>query len=150
MFVFIKAKIIKQNLDALVYNAFSEVLTMENKEEMTRLLDYIERHLNRKLGLEELAGVAYLSKYHFHRLFRRETGEPVTRYITKRRLARACADLALTEDRILDIALRYQYGSHEAFTRAFKRVYAVTPDEYRRQSLPSQGPGSVRVRVRAA
>ncbi|SHI20883.1 transcriptional regulator, AraC family [Sporobacter termitidis DSM 10068] len=129
---------------------------MEHKEDIRRLLDYIERHLSRKLELEELAGIAFLSKYHFHRLFRQETGESVTSYIRRRRMARAAAELATTGDRILDIALRYQYGSHEAFTRAFKRIYSLTPEEYRRQHTAARhighhhGAGGTTMCARAA
>ena len=105
--------------------------------EIPRLLDYIEAHLSQKIGLQELADIAYLSKYHFHRIFRRETGESVTRYITGRRMARAAAELAMTDNRILDIALEYQYGSHEAFTRAFKRFYGISPETYRKTHAAS-------------
>ncbi len=56
-------------------------------------------------------------------------------YVRKRRLTEAARALVHTNRRILDIALDWQYDSHEAFTRAFKRAYSLTPFEYRRRGI---------------
>jgi AraC-like DNA-binding protein len=95
-------------------------------------LDFIEKNLTNTIRLEELSNIVYLSKYHYHRLFHALTGDSVKRYISKRRMAEAARELATTPSRILDIALKYQFGSQEAFTRAFKRLYGMAPGEYRR------------------
>jgi AraC-like DNA-binding protein len=105
---------------------------MENEQKIRESLDYIEQNLVGEIRLEDLAGTVYLSKYHYHRLFHRLTGESVKHYINKRRMAGAAADLIQTDSRILDIAVKYQYGSQEAFTRAFKRLYNMPPAEYRK------------------
>jgi AraC-like DNA-binding protein len=105
---------------------------MAYEKKISESLDYIEKNLDRDIRLEELSNTVYLSKYHYHRLFRRQTGESVQRYISKRRMAVAASELVRSDERILDIALRYRFGSQEAFTRAFKRVYGVAPGEYRR------------------
>lgn len=106
---------------------------MEHEQEIRRSLDYIERNLSSRLRLEELSKIACLSKYHYHRLFQKMNGESVMRYITRRRMARAASELVRTDARILDIAVTYQFSSQEAFSRAFKNVYGLTPGEYRRQ-----------------
>ena len=95
-------------------------------------LEYIEKNLEDKINLDDLAQKAYLSKYHYHRLFHKITGESVTRYITKRRMEKAAEELVQTDRPIIDIALRYQYASQESFSRAFTRIYDLTPGKYRR------------------
>lgn len=105
---------------------------MKEERRIWQTLDYIEAHLDEKISLDELARRACLSKYHFHRLFRRETGEPVQQYIRRRRMERAAGELAETDRPILEIALDCRYSSQEAFSRAFARVYSLTPGEYRR------------------
>ncbi|TCP47973.1 AraC family transcriptional regulator [Tumebacillus sp. BK434] len=96
-------------------------------------IEYIEDHLTSELELAELAAVACYSAYHFHRLFQMLTGMTVMNYIRNRRLDRAACELIRTKDNILDIALEYGFGSHETFTRAFKRVFQTTPGAYRKQ-----------------
>jgi AraC-like DNA-binding protein len=124
---------------------------MENEQKIRESLDYIEQNLAGELKLEDLAGTVYLSKYHYHRLFHRLTGESVKQYINKRRMAEAASDLMQTDIRILDIAIKYQYGSQEAFTRAFKRLYGMPPAEYRRLYQRSTGrPGGSQISCRAA
>jgi AraC-like DNA-binding protein len=94
-------------------------------------IEYIENNLNNKIELRELAEQVYLSKYHFHRLFRSSVGEPVAEYIRKRRLMEAAKDLLNTDEKIVDIAFKYQFGSQETFTKAFKRLYGIPPKEFR-------------------
>lgn len=106
---------------------------MNYEQKMRESLDYIENNLSNKIRLEDLSRIAFLSKYHYHRLFHKTVGEPVSKFITKRRMASAATELVRTEARILDIALKYQFSSQEAFTRAFKGVYGISPGEYRKQ-----------------
>lgn len=94
-------------------------------------IEYIEDNLDNKIELKELADKAFLSKYHFHRVFHSVVGEPVAEYIRKRRLKEAASELITTDNKIVDIALKYQFSSQEAFTKAFKRFYGVPPREFR-------------------
>lgn len=100
-------------------------------ETIQKTLDHIELHIGGKMEIERLAEAAGLSPFYFQRLFSRLVKKPVREYIKLRRLARACEVLANRERRILDLALDYGFGSHEAFTRAFKAAYGITPEEYR-------------------
>jgi AraC-like DNA-binding protein len=95
-------------------------------------IEYIEHNLNKKIELKELADKVFLSKYHFHRVFHASVGEPVAEYIRKRRLMEAANELQGTDDKIVDIALKYQFSSQEAFTKAFKKLYGMPPREFRR------------------
>jgi AraC family transcriptional regulator len=95
--------------------------------------DYIEAHLDRRLTLEEIARAAFLSPYHFHRIFSQVAGRGVMSYVRERRLTEA-ADLLLNTDRpVADIALNAQFGSQSSFTRAFKQLFGVAPAAYRRR-----------------
>lgn len=105
---------------------------MNHSLKMHNSLEYIEKNLSSRLELDELAKKAYMSKYHYHRLFHKAVGESLNKYISRRRMERAAFELVETDEPIIDIALKYQYGSQEAFSRAFKRVYDITPGKYRR------------------
>jgi len=104
---------------------------MEWLERMNRALDYIERHLEEELNLEEAARAAYSSAFHFHRLFHMVSGLTVTEYVRRRRLTLAAQELASTEARVVDVALKYGYDSPESFAKAFRRLHGVSPSEAR-------------------
>ncbi len=96
---------------------------------------FIENHLNEDIRVEEAAGAAGYSYYHFHRIFEAVLGETAGNYIRSRRLKRAADDLLYTDKRILDIALDYQFDSQEAFNRAFKKAFKVSPGIYRKNRI---------------
>ncbi|NOW05703.1 helix-turn-helix transcriptional regulator [Clostridium beijerinckii] len=98
-------------------------------------IEYIENNLNKKIQLKELADKAFLSKYHFHRVFHSVVGEPVAEYIRKKRLEEASNELLTTENKIIDIALKYQFSNQESFTRAFKKLYGIPPKEFRKNKI---------------
>lgn|SRR5690625_1274362 len=95
-------------------------------------IDYIEDHLQEPLTMNDIAVQAGFSKFHFHRIFHEKIGMSITEYIRMRRLANASAALLFTNEKILDIALYYQFQSQEAFTRAFKKTYHLPPGQYRK------------------
>lgn len=95
-------------------------------------IEYVEEHLHEPLKLEDIAWQSGFSKFHFHRIFQSSIGMSITEYIRMRRLANASAALLYTKERILDIALYYQFESQESFTRAFKKIYKLPPGKYRR------------------
>jgi len=105
---------------------------MGHLDPIDRAVAYIEANLNHRLTLEDVAGQVGYSPHHFLRPFLAVTGETPGAYIRNRRLAEAARLLAEREDRILDIALEYQYQSQAALTRSFKRATGVTPGQYRR------------------
>lgn len=105
---------------------------MDYFQRIQKTIDYIEDNLENKITLEELAEIAYLSKYYYHRLFTMYVGEPVMGYIRKRRLARAVAQLDSSESNILEIAIDNQFESQEVFTRAFTKYFEITPGKYRK------------------
>jgi AraC family transcriptional regulator len=100
-------------------------------ESIQTTVDYIEDHISEDISITSLASLASLSPFYFQRLFSRLVRKPVNEYIKLRRLARAAEALPEKGVRILDIALDVGFSSHEVFTRAFKRSYNMTPEEYR-------------------
>lgn len=101
-------------------------------ERINKTIDYIEQNLSNKITLDELADVAMLSKYYYHRLFHVLTGEPVMEYIRKRRLGRAVKQMNETKLGLLEIAVDNQFESQEVFTRAFTKHFGITPAKYRK------------------
>ena len=96
-----------------------------------KALWFIESHLADALTLDEIAGVAGISRFHMVRAFAAATGLSVMRYVRARRLSEAARALAAGAPDILALALDADYGSHEAFTRAFRDHFGVTPEAVR-------------------
>ncbi|MFI6234040.1 GyrI-like domain-containing protein [Micromonospora sp. NPDC050784] len=107
-------------------------------DRLNEALAYIERHLDQKIEVAELARIALTSEYHFRRLFSALAGMPLSEYIRRRRLTVAGADVLAGERTLLDVAVRYGYGSTEAFARAFHAVHGVGPGEARRTGAALQ------------
>ena len=80
---------------------------------------------------EEMAADAHLSRFHFERVISAIAGESPTRFRTRILLERAAYRMTTTDATLLDIAVEAGYSSHEAFTRAFRREYAVAPSAWR-------------------
>jgi AraC family transcriptional regulator len=99
-----------------------------------KALWFIESHLADALTLDEIASVAGISRFHMVRAFAAATGLPVMRYVRVRRLTEAARALAGGAPDILMLALEADYGSHEAFTRAFRDHFGVTPEAVRAAS----------------
>lgn len=102
-------------------------------EPVRKAVWYIESHFAEPVTLDDVAAVAGLSRFHLSRSFAHVAGRPVTAYVRARRLSEAAKALCDREAGILDVALAYGYGSHEAFTRAFRDQFGVTPQAVRRK-----------------
>jgi AraC-like DNA-binding protein len=100
---------------------------------VNQVINYIELNLQSTLKVEAVAASASYSRFHIVRLFHVMTGETITNYIRKRRLHEAARELLTTRKTILEIALDYQFQSHEAFSRSFKKAYRFTPRAYRKR-----------------
>src|SRR5437763_1990567 len=96
-----------------------------------KALWYIESHLADALTLDDIAAIGGVSRFHMVRSFAAATGFSVMRYVRGRRLTEAARALANGAPDILTLALDADYGSHEAFTRAFRDHFGVTPETVR-------------------
>jgi AraC family transcriptional regulator len=98
-----------------------------------KALWYIESHFGEEISLDEIAAIGGVSRYHMSRAFSVGTGQPALRYVRGRRLSEAAKSLAKGAGDILGVALEARYGSHEAFTRAFRDQFGLTPEQVRAQ-----------------
>jgi|SRR5579872_6888856 len=96
-----------------------------------KALWYIESHLGETLTLDEISAIGGVSRFHMVRAFAAATGFSVMRYVRARRLTEAARALAAGAPDILSLALDADYGSHEAFTRAFRDHFGLTPEAVR-------------------
>ena len=102
------------------------------RERVLRVLLHIQANLDEPLSLDELAGIAYFSPFHFHRIFEGMVGEAVKDHIRRLRMERSVWHLRSTDRSILDIALDAGYETHESFTRAFRSTFGDAPSIFRR------------------
>ncbi len=96
-----------------------------------RALWFIETHFAEDISLDEIASIGGVSRYHLTRAFGLAIGHSVMRYVRARRLSEAARSLANGAPDILTVALDAGYGSHEAFTRAFRDQLGITPESVR-------------------
>ncbi|GGV53023.1 AraC family transcriptional regulator [Streptomyces griseoflavus] len=101
-------------------------------ERLNETMEHIERRLDRSVDVAALARVAATSEYHLRRMFSALAGMPLSEYIRRRRLTVAGAEVLAGRGTLLEIAVRYGYGSGEAFARAFRAMHGVGPGEARR------------------
>ncbi|GAA2236144.1 AraC family transcriptional regulator [Streptomyces indiaensis] len=101
-------------------------------ERLNQALDHLEASLDREVDMTEVARIAAVSEHHFRRLFSALAGMPLPVYVRRRRMTLAGAEVLAGDLTLLDIAVRYGYGSGEAFARAFRSVHGIGPGEARR------------------
>ena len=94
-------------------------------------IEYMEEHLTDDISAQDVADRVHLSPFFLQRGFSLMTGCGIGEYIRNRRLYQAARDLKETEDKVIDIALRYCYETPESFTKAFSRFHGVTPSQVR-------------------
>jgi AraC family transcriptional regulator len=108
---------------------------MEWVDRMNGVIDYIEDHLCGELDTEEISRIMACPYSVFQRSFGPVTGMQLSEYIRRRKLTCAAYELRNTDQRVLDIAVKYGYDSADAFTAAFRRLHGVTPAEARRTEV---------------
>lgn len=108
---------------------------MDRIDRIVTAIEYIESNLDRAISLCSVAEEANSSLYWFHRIFPPLAGDSLGGYVRKRRLNAAAFDLVTTDARILDIAIKYGYSGHEAFTRAFHAHFRILPSAYRKAGI---------------
>lgn len=109
---------------------------MENwSQSIQQMIDIIDRCIRQQedeaLTLRALSAALGYSESYVSRKFRALSGMSLRDYLRFRHLAFALRDVRDTSDSLLEIAVRYGFSSHEAFTRAFRAAYGVTPSAYR-------------------
>jgi AraC family transcriptional regulator len=110
---------------------------MNNKDVILKSVRYIEENLKNEITVMDAANSVYYSLYHFIRLFQSITGFSPKTYIQQRRLSKAVSDLKNTDKKIIEIAYEFRFNSHEAFTRAFRKQFGISPSQIRNGYSPA-------------
>ncbi|WP_326907162.1 AraC family transcriptional regulator [Sedimentibacter sp. MB31-C6] len=102
-------------------------------EQINKVQDYIENHLDKHLTIKQLSQIANFSEYHFQRIFGFVTGESLYRFIKRIRLEKATYMLLADKERpIIDIAMSVGFVSQASFAKAFKLKYGISASSYRK------------------
>ena len=110
-------------------------------------INYIEEHLTEEIDYEEVAKEAACSNFYFQRIFGILCGISIGDYIRNRRLTLAGDELSASDDKVIDIALKYGYESPESFTRAFSRFHGVTPSEAKKDGSKLKSFSRISVKI---
>lgn len=105
---------------------------MEGLQKMLDSIEYIERNLDNDLYIEDIAAIAYMSKYHFQRMFNMLTGYTVSEYIRNRRITLATQELVNSRSKVIDVAMKYGYESPESFTKHFGKFMVSVHQKLRK------------------
>lgn len=111
---------------------------MNNKERILGTIRYIESNLTSDIKVSDIAREGCCSLYHFIRLFQSITGTSPKKYLLQRRLTESIDQLRNSDKQIISIAFNYQFGSHEVYTRSFRKQFGVSPSNVRKgEAVPS-------------
>ena len=101
-----------------------------------KIQKYINAHFNEEITLEDLSRAAGYSKYHTARVFKELTGRTPFETIRALRLTNAAQTLQDSDNAVIDVALDNGFESHDGFTRAFLRLFDITPHKYQNEIPP--------------
>ncbi len=114
--------------------------------ELNSLIDFVEAHLSDDLDIAGVARSLDTTEYHVRRMFSSLAGMPLSEYVRRRRMTVAAADVVAGAP-LLDVAVRFGYGSAEAFGRAFRSVHNASPGDVRRDGGPLRSQPKLRLRL---
>lgn len=122
-----------------------ELSRREYTARINRVMDYVDGHLDRRMDLASMAGVAAFSPYHFHRIFNFIVGETPADFVARIRLEKAARLLAADHATTVgDIAARCGFLNTSSFSRAFRAHFGMTTTEFRRQERALYTHGGIR------
>ena len=98
-----------------------------------KAIQYIENHLVEDITVKDVAKYVHISEFYFQKGFAMLCGFTISEYIRKRRLSLAGNEIAGSDIKIIDIAIKYGYDSPDSFTKAFTRFHGVTPTVARKK-----------------
>lgn len=100
-------------------------------ERINDTVNYIEENLDKEISNDIIAKTSACSIYNFQRMFSYIANKSLSEYIRNRRLTLAAFDILNSKENIVDIAMKYEYTSHDSFTRAFRKFHGVLPSKVR-------------------
>lgn len=108
---------------------------MDWTQRMNLVMEYLEDHICGTMDEREIARIMGCSYVAFLNSFSQIVGISLSEYIRRRKLTRAAWDLQNTDEKVIDIAMKYGYGSSDAFRVAFRNLHGVTPSSIRKSSV---------------
>jgi AraC family transcriptional regulator len=103
------------------------------QDRINEVLKYIHFHMEDNLDLDKLASIAFISKFHFHRIMRVYLGESLGAYINRIRVETGAKLLKYSDDSITDIAFTIGYEIPTSFNKSFKKQFGVSPSQFRKE-----------------
>ena len=112
-------------------------------------IQFIESHIREDVSIEDIANSVNISPFYFQKGFSMMCGFSVSEYVRNRRLALAGNEIITTDEKIIDIALKYGYDSPDSFTKAFARFHGSTPIAVRKSgaTLKSFAPLKIKMAI---
>lgn len=105
------------------------------KEVIKKVVDYIERNLEKEINLDNISKNVGYSKFYLNRIFTEHTGITIYKYLQNRRLTIAAEKLIKTDKPITQIAYEAGYDTQQSFSFAFKQIYSYPPKIYRNMGI---------------
>ena len=100
--------------------------------ELNKIIEYIENHLEQKIDYNELSKMIGVNQYTFQRIFSLISNISISEYIRNRRLSNAGQELYINNEKVIDIAMKYQYNNATSFSRAFEKFHGIKPSEVKK------------------
>ena len=110
-------------------------------------VNYVEEHLTEDIDYDEVAKEAACSNFYFQRIFGILCGISLGDYIRNRRLTLAGNELCASNDKVIDVAMKYGYDSPESFTRAFSKFHGITPSEAKKNGSKLKSFSRISVKI---
>ena len=104
---------------------------IDKRNFISHLILWIDSNKEHRLSLDDVAKKAGYSKWHLQRIFLKENGKSLGKFMRDRRLACMTEELLVTDETILNLALKYGFESQQSLTRTFTKKYGTPPHQYR-------------------
>jgi AraC family transcriptional regulator len=109
-------------------------INQDQQNRINRIFSFIEDNLDSNLSLNKVSSEAYISPFHFHRLFKVITGETLNEYVTRKRIEKSALDLLHSKNPVRVVAFKLGFSSTSSFSKTFKKFYGVSPTEFQVQN----------------
>lgn len=104
-------------------------MNQQSNKRFNDLINYIEENLCEDINYKKLSQILGVNEYTMQRIFLFVTSYTLGEYIRKRRLSMSALDLLEGKEKVIDIAIKYNYESSQAFSRAFKSMMGFLPSQ---------------------
>lgn len=104
-----------------------------HKQNLSQIKNYLDQHYTEKISLDELADTFYINKYYLTRVFKEQFGTTINTYLLQKRITHAKQLLRFTDKTVEDIGYECGMGAVHYFSRMFKKMEGISPNEYRKR-----------------